>query len=325
MSRLVAYVVSLCTIVLAAFVVPMPLVEFSPGGATSIPPLIRIEEVDTTPIDGDISLLTVRLAQPTFAETVRAWTTPVRDLVWRDAVIPRGVRNVDYFDYQRAEFRRTFEVAVAVGLREAGYEVPAETSPIVAQVLPTGPAADLLKAGDLITAVNGSAVATADELIARASGLELGDTVTLEVDRAGEVMTVDVTAGRVPGLERAGIGISLGTAPVIDLPFPVEMGDTSIGGPSAGMMIAVTVFDLVADEDLARGRSITGTGTIDIEGRVGPIGGIQEKVVAAANAGAEAMLIPASQEAEARSVAPDGLTLLPVATIGEAIAALRGA
>lgn len=322
--RLGAYVVSLVTILLAAYIVPMPLVEFSPGGATSIPPLITVaDEVETTPIEGDLSLLTVRLTQPTIVESIRALTTPVRDLEWRDAVIPRGIENQDYFDFQRAEFQRTFELAVAVGLREAGYDVPTRSRPVVAQVLETGPAAGELRAGDLIRTFDGQEVTSADELIELASDLEVGDTVQLVVDRAGEEVEVELEAGRVPGLDRPGIGISLGTATVSDLPFDVELEDTGIGGPSAGMMIALTVFDLVSDEDLTAGREIAGTGTISAEGRIGEIGGIQEKVIAAHEAGAELILVPAAQEEASLAVAPEGLTVVGVATIEEAIEALR--
>lgn len=324
MMRGIAYLLSLLVLALAAFVVPMPLVEFSPGGATSIPPLIEIEQVDTTPIRGDLSLLTIRVSQPTLAEAVRAGVTPVRDLVRREQVIPAGVDNDSYFDLQRSEFQRAFEVAVAVGLRAAGRDVEISTAPLVQQVLSTGPAGGVLSPGDLVETIDGQPVATAEELIEAAQGLEAGDTVTLEIDRAGEQRTVEVTAGRVPGLDHPGIGVGLSTASDrVALPFPVELSDTSIGGPSAGMMVALTVYDLVAAEDLAAGRDISGTGTISPDGRVGPIGGIEEKVIAASDAGASIMLIPAGQESVVRTVAPEGLRIVPVATLTEAIAALR--
>lgn len=320
-----AYLLSAVTIVSAAFVVPMPLIEFSPGGSTPVPDLIEIaDEVETTPIEGELSLLTIRLTQPSFAEVVRAWTTPIRDLEPRSQVIPAGVEDDDYFDLQRSEFRRTFELAVAVGLRAAGQEVAVRSAPIVVNVLAGGPSDDVLQPGDLVRGVDGRTVVSSEELIEAARDLEAGDEVELTVDRAGETLEVTVTAARVPDLDRPGLGIALGTtADAVDLPFEVQMKDTRIGGPSAGMMIAVTVFDLVSGEDLAAGRHIAGTGTVDETGRVGPIGGIEEKVAAAAQSGASIVLIPASQEVEARAVQPEGLTLIAVSTVEEAIEALR--
>jgi PDZ domain-containing protein len=324
--RPLAYLLSAVTIVAAVFMVPMPLVEFSPGGATPVRDLIALgDEVATTPIEGELSLLTIKLTQPTAAEVVRAWTTPVRDVELRTSVIPAGIDDEDYFDYQRGEFQRTFELAVAVGLRAAGAEVSVRSAPIVVHVLSAGPAEGVLQAGDLVRTFDGQPVASAEELVEAASDLDAGETVPLTVDRAGETLELELTAARLAELDRPGLGIRLGTtSDAVDLPFDIDMSDTRIGGPSAGMMIALTVYDLFSDEDLAAGRHIAGTGTVDQAGRVGPVGGIQEKVVSAADAGATVLLVPASLAAEARSVQPPGLEIVPVASVDEAIAALRG-
>lgn len=323
--RRIAYLLSSLTVLFATFSVPMPLVEFSPGGSTVVAPLIEVDaDVATTPINGELSFLTVRLSQPTVAEVVRAWTSSFRDLEPRSQVIPAGTDDDEYFDFQRSQFQRSFEIAVAVGLQAAGEPVSVETAPLIAQVLRGGPADRLLQAGDVVEAINGERVTTADELITAAYGLELGDRVQLTVERAGAELEVEVVAGRVPGLDRPGLGVSLATVPDdVDLPFPIRMGDTRIGGPSAGMMIAVTIYDLFTEEDLTAGRTIAGTGTVDRNGTVGPIGGIREKVAAAVQAGADIMLVPASQAAQARAVEPAELTIVPVATVQEAIAALQ--
>jgi PDZ domain-containing protein len=325
-NRRLAYGLSLLLVLLAAVTVPMPLVEFSPGGATSIPErLVEIDEdVPTTPITGDLSLLTVRLSQPSLVEVVRAAVSPTRDLARRAAVFPEGVESREYLDQQQDEFRRTFELAAAVGLRAAGEDVTVSSLPLVAQVLPGGPADGRLQPGDLVEAIDGRSVRSRAELIEEAGDLALGQTIVLTVQRDGEEVDVEVVAGEVPELDRPGIGVSLLDVPQdVELPEGIEMRSTRIGGPSAGMMIALTVYDLWSDEDLVAEREIAGTGTIDGEGFVGPVGGVGEKVVAAAAAGAEIMLVPASQEEEARRRVRGDLEVIPVATLDDAIAALR--
>lgn len=324
--RLLAYALSVLTVVLAAIVVPMPLVEFSPGGATSVPEeLLDVEpSVETTPINGDLSLLTVRLRQPSLVEVVRAVASPLRELRSRRTIFPEGVEGEDYLELQRDEFRRTFELAVAVGLRAAGEEVTFSSAALVAQVVPDGPADGRLQPGDLVLAFEGEPVDTSAELVDAAGDLEVGEAVTLRVERGGGEVDVEVVAGRIPDVDRPVLGISLlDVVDDVDLPEGIEMESTRIGGPSAGMMVALTTYDLFSDEDLAAGRHIAGTGTVDAEGVVGPIGGVAEKVVAAAAAGADVMLVPAAQEEEAMSRAREGLRIIPVATLDEAIAALR--
>lgn len=324
MRRLVAYVSSVAIIAWGAVLVPMPLIEYSPGSSTSIPPLLDIQGATTTPIEGDLSLLTIRVAQPTTLEVVRAWFSPVRDIVRRDRVIPSDQSQQEYFEAQRLQFERSFETAVAVGLQAAGEDISVRTAPLVVRTLDGGPSDGTLESGDIVLEFQGQEVLSAEDLVALARDTEDGDVVTLTVERGSDTLDLEVTVGQVAGMDRPGLGVLIETiANDVVLPFPVKLTETSIGGPSAGMMIALTVYDLLSEEDLAAGRLIAGTGTIDGEGRVGPIGGIQEKVVAAADSGADIMLVPAMQEVEAREVLPDGLTLIPVATLDEAIAALR--
>lgn len=325
MARILTYLLSLVLLAWSAVLVPMPFVEFAPGSARDVTDLVQIEGVDTTPIDGELKLLTINVfSNPSLAETVQAWLAPSRDLEFRQNVIPEGIDRREYFRLQQQQFSQAFEVAAAVGLRQAGYEVTITSRPVVFSVLPGGPADGVLEAGDKILEVEGQEVESAETMIEMLRGLEMGDTVRLRVKRGEEEIDVEIEAGRVAGLDRPGVGILVETiASDIELPVDVTLGDSNIGGPSAGMMIAVTVYDLVSEDDLADGRVVAGTGTVSASGDVGPIGGIQEKVFAAADIGADLMLVPESQLVEARAVAPPGLPIVGVATIDEAIAALR--
>jgi Lon-like protease len=259
MIRIGAYVSSVVIIIAATFLVPLPLVESSPGDATAIAPLIAVGG-EITEVTGEFALLTVRVTQPSVAETVRALLSDDRILRSRETVIPTTLDRRTYFELQREEFRRTFRVAAAVGLRAAGLEVGIRTAPHVVGVLEGSPADGLLQVGDIIIEFEGEPVVSAEELAERARRSSVGDELQLVVDRGGERVAVTVVAGRLPGLEQAGMGITSQTIEEeVVLPVAVDLVDQNrIGGPSAGLMIALTVYDLVAEEDLATGRRIAG-------------------------------------------------------------------
>ncbi|MFP5308869.1 MAG: PDZ domain-containing protein [Actinomycetes bacterium] len=323
--RAAFHLVSAGIVLLAALLVPMPLVAFAPGGADDVAELVTID-TETTELSGTYDLLTIRLLQPSLVGTVQALLSPDRELQLRQAVIPDDVDEEDYFRLQQQQFGRAFRTAVAVGASHAGLDVRLQTRPIVLNVLSGGPASGRLEPGDLVLEADGTAVFDADELIATLSMLSPGDRVELVVDRGGEQLDVTVTAQRIPQLDRAGLGIVLETtANDVELPFEAELADTTIGGPSAGMMIALTVFDLLSEVDLAAGRHVAGTGTIDADGNVGPIGGVVEKVAAAETAGADILLVPAAQLEAAQAAAPAGLRVIGVATLADAIDALSAA
>ena len=111
----------------------------------------------------------------------------------------------------------------------------------------------------------------------------------------------------------------------IELPYPVQIDAGQIGGPSAGMMIALAVYDLADPQDLTGGRVITGTGTIDLNGAVGPVGGVALKVHAAIDAGADLFLTPPAEAAPAPAAAGDRIRVVPVSTLQQAIQALQAA
>lgn len=319
-----ALLASLALVVSAALLVPMPLVEAAPGGVTEIPPLIEVQG-PTTDVTGQVGLLTVRVDQPSIAETVRAWIDDDRTLRRRDEVVPRMLDHRSYLVLQQGEFRRAFRVAAALGLRAAGYEVGITTAPQVAGIHPGGPADGALRLGDVILRFNGQPVVSADELARLTQQSAVGDEIVLDVRRDGAAVEVTIRAGRVPGLDHPGMGITLQTLEEdIDLPFDVTLVDQrDIGGPSAGLMVALTVYDLVADEDLVDGRRIAGTGTVDGTGTVGRIGSIREKTLTAVAADVDLMLVPASQLTEARDAARGRVEVVGVETLTEALEALR--
>jgi Lon-like protease len=194
----------------------------------------------------------------------------------------------------------------------------------VVQVAPDTPAASTLEPGDIITAVDGNAVtdeATLREAIASATA---GEPLTLDVLRRAEAVQVQVTPTLIDGAPRLGV-VPETVNPRVSLPVPVDVTTGPVGGPSAGLIIALTVYDsILPDVDLAGGRIIAGTGTIDENGIVGPIGGAGLKVIAAHRRGASIFLSPRANLAAAQAALPAGsaMQIVGVDTFDEARDAL---
>lgn len=309
----------------AAVLIPLPLVVISPGSAESVPARVTFENEPKDRVSGQLYFLTVGVSQPTPVEALKAWLDGDEDVLPRQRVIPEGVDEEQYIRAQRRVFSESARVAAAVGLRAAGRDVRfSGKGARVAGVVPGSPAEGRLQADDVIVAVDGRPVALASDLIAITGRAREGDVVRLSVQRGGVEQEIPVTLRRVGQLERPALGISVATEGFdIALPFQVTVDQGQIGGPSAGFMIALTVFELADDGDLVRGRKIAGTGTIDATGAVGPVGGVPQKVRAAEDAGATIFLVPPDELRQATEAAGRKLKVVGVSTLDEAIQILR--
>lgn len=310
----------------AAFVVPLPLIEYVPGTPTSIPTLIEVEGAETTELDGDLLLLTVLFRQQPTVPALGAVLSPQRELVPEREVYPTDIDRDEVRRLERERFARQFDVAVAVGAAAAGVETELVTEVVVVQVLPGSPASGELSPGDVVVAVDGSPLESAEELQARSRAGSEGERFTLTVRHAGVERDVTLELATFGGVTEPRLGIGIQTA--VDearLPFEVALREgTRIGGPSAGLMVAVTMYDLLSEEDLLAGRVIAGTGSLDADGRVGPVGGVPEKLRAAERVGAELVLVPSAQLALIEDRIPEGLEVIGVADLAEALEALGG-
>lgn len=325
---------SVAVVAVAALSVPMPFVEYLPGGATPIEPLVAISGADTTPLDGETALLTVRLARPSSVQLLAARLDRDRQLVPLARIYPQGVDRQVHIARERDRFDRQFDVAAAVGAAAAGVPLEVVTAVVIVEVDPTGPAGGVLSPGDVVLSVDGdpvtSGAALAERVRASPAGVPLtlriihgasGDDTSTGVER--ELRITPESAGG-PG-DAPRIGVTVQTA-VDDLVLPIDIALTPgvrIGGPSAGLMVGLTVYDLLADEDLLRGRRVAGTGTLDVDGVVGAVGGVPEKTLAAIAAGYDVLLVPAADTAATQRLARGRITVIGVATLDEAIDRLR--
>lgn len=298
----------------------------APGSAISVAERVELGRAPD-PLSGQLLLTTVRVFRPTTFGLVRAWLSDTQQVFDQEEIVPPGVPDAEFQEAQRQLFRESAEVAAAVGLRAAGEDVTISgDGALVAGLLPDSPAVGVLEEGDVITSLDGAEVAIASDLISALGTRSAGDGVVLGVRRDGADQEIPLRLGTVEGVEQAAIGIAVTTEGLdVALPFPVAVDQGGIGGPSAGLLIALTVYDLTDPGDLAAGRTIAGTGTIELDGDVGPVGGVDAKVVAARAAGATVFLVPADEIDLARQAAGDDIQVIPVETVDDAIEALQAA
>jgi PDZ domain-containing protein len=210
------------------------------------------------------------------------------------------------------------DYAVAVALRELGYDVG--VVPVVSAVVTGLPADGALSVGDRILAVDGEPTKTSQDVGKAVRRAGLGEPVEITVRRAGREESYPLTPVEVAGEPR--IGIEVGE----DYSFPFDVSiniSEDIGGPSAGLMFSLAVYDTLTPGSLTGGEIVAGTGEIAPDGRVGPIGGIEQKIVGASDAGAELFLVPADNCPDALGAENDDVTLVRVATFADAKEAIE--
>jgi Lon-like protease len=155
------------------------------------------------------------------------------------------------------------------------------------------PADGKLRSGDRITKVDGQEFPSSENFIEYVGKKEAGDKVELTINREDKTKTVKVSVEPFKDdPKKIGLGISLVDDKEISVNPKVTVKTDEIGGPSAGLMFSLEIYDQLMEEDYTKGYKIAGTGTIDSKGSVGPIGGIDQKVVAADKAGAEIFFAP---------------------------------
>jgi PDZ domain-containing protein len=315
----------LAVIAIAGWNLELGYYAFSSGPVGDAVAAVEVEGTDTFLPSGELMMLTVSGQPVNLFEAVVAGFDPDADLVPESAVRPPDESDEEYVLRNRALMDLSTETAITVALRRLGFEITPSSDGIrVVDVADGVPAASLIQVDDVVLGVDGTAVTLVEELAPLVRAHAVGDSVDLRVRRSGSEVTVVVElAPREDEPDVPMIGITAENLnPRFEFPFPIEIEAGQIGGPSAGLMYTLAVMDLLAPDELTGGHVVAGTGTIDISGNVGPIGGIRQKVVAAEAAGAELMLVPTDNYEEALTARRVAMELIAVSTLDEALAAL---
>ncbi len=323
----------LVALVAVAAFLPVPYVTESPGptinvlGKSKDQPIISVRGHETYPTQGDLRLTTVSVTNPThrigLGEALAAWFDGARAVYPRDVIYPPDQSVEDVETQSAVEMVSSQDTAIAAALHELGYKLPLRVE--IVDVTNGAPADGNLRTRDRVVKVNGQTITDVSQVSKAIQTSGVGNPATFVVRRDGATKTVTVTPKASPDdPQKAAVGVQI--QPGYDFPFDVavRLAD-DIGGPSAGLIFSLGVYDTLTPGSLTGGARVAGTGTIDERGRVGPIGGIDQKIVAAADAGATVFLVPPGNcaEAEQAHVDKDKIRLVKAPTMHSAVASLK--
>lgn len=337
--------VSVAGLVAAAFLIPTPYAEMSPGptfdtlGSYADPPsapkkpVIVIDGATTYPHPGggELRMVTVEVSSPEYSpssvEVLAGWLADDRVVVPKTVLYPEGQTADESNAQNTALFADSQDQAVTAAFSVLGIK-PTRTVVVVNSVSNNTPAKGKLEPGDYITAVDGVPLAKPEDIHSAIEKHKPGETVTFTVERKGETISVPIvtTSSHDTGPVRALVGFAPGKKDLFTQdgkPITVTFSLDNVGGPSAGMMFSLGIIDKMTADDITNKLHIAGTGTIDSTGKVGPIGGIQMKTLAAKRDGATVFLTPAENCADAVKNVPSGLRLVKVNTLQDAVNALH--
>ena len=317
-------------LIVLAFTMPVPYVVLSPGPTCNTigsgadcdtTTIIVIDGTTTNSTTGHLNLTTVNvtLTKQTAFSVLSAWLSSDEVVVPSSSVNTPGESQQQINQQNTNDFTESQDNAVAAAGCELGYP----KQPGIVTVSSPGPSFGKLKPADVVKSVDGTPTPTPTALTTALGKLAQGATATLQIVREGKPQSVSITLGAPlkPG-GNGSLGVGLGT--VCQFPFSVQLGlGSQIGGPSAGMMFALGIMDKVGKVDLTHGEFIAGTGTIDPDGNVGPIGGIALKMLGARRAGATVFLAPADNCTDVRGAIPSGLDVIKVTTLHDAVLSLE--
>jgi len=306
-------------------VLPTPYVVQSPGktlnvlahdGEDSDQNPINISDEDVEIPDGELRLTTVSVTGgegfPTFAANILGgYFSKNSRVLPAEVIFPPDLSQEEIAEENQLEMQSSQDRAVVVALESLGYDLP--TTLRIAGTVPGTGSDGVLKQDDVLVAIDGQDLENFAALDDYLNSIEGGDEVTITVERAGQEEDLQVTTSAQHGKTALGVLID----PEIDYPFDVDINAQDIGGPSAGLIFSLGIVDLLTPGSLTGGESISGTGTIDLAGNVGPIGGIEQKLFGADEAGSDWFLAPEANCAEIENQ-PDGLTVIPVDTFDNA-------
>ncbi|NKX53798.1 signal protein PDZ [Arthrobacter sp. E918] len=312
---------------LVSLVLPAPYVVESPGptfntiGELQNKPLIEVAGERTYPVSGALDLTTVYLsggpnAPVNMLEVLTGWLDPSRSVSPVELVYPPGTTGQQISEQNTAAMVSSQESSVAAALGYLGVDYGQKLS--VAGFAPGSVSEGVLQVGDVIETIDGKAV-TDIEVLRRGLNASGGSTVELGIRRDGRRTTERIAPkANSEGVYQLGVGLNIDYS----FPFRVRIELDNVGGPSAGMMFALGVVDKLTPGQMTGGVHFAGTGTIDSSGEVGPIGGITQKMLGASQSGATVFLAPEDNCGDVVGHVPDGLQVVKVSTLEDAVDAV---
>ena len=283
---------------------------------------IEIKDEKIYDFDGNLYQLTVRRDEANYFVYAWANLNSQIDLYPREVILPDGVTPQELSEISIQNMITSENVAIAVALETLGYDVESEGDGVlVVGLLDDSPVKDKLYKNDLITSINNQIVKSSTEFISLLKTYDIGDIVEIGLVRNEEDITIKTTLIEHVEYENEPMVGFLASTPnqKFVYPFEVDINTGNVGGPSAGMMMALNVYNLLTENDITAGNKIAGTGTIEIDGSVGPVGGVKQKVIAAKRANASLILVPTANYLEASVFSDENTSIVAVDSFEEAL------
>lgn len=303
------------------YVLERPGPSFDTTGEIDGEQVMTLDGVETYPTDTKLDFTTVYVvggpgSSPRILDTMYSWLSSTQAVLPQEVMYPPATTREEITNSGTAAMDSSQDLAVASALEHLGEDY--STTLTVHDVVPGSPADGTLESGDVLVSVDGQPVTSLDGL--RQSLNDDDDaSVTVTVDRDGSQQELTVETVEVDGNQQLGVYLQR----EFDFPFQVDFALDNVGGPSAGMMLSLGVMDELTPGSLGGNRHIAGTGTIDVEGDVGPIGGIRQKMVGAQQTGADLFLAPVENCPDVVGHVPDGMTVVAVDTLDDSVNALK--
>lgn len=326
MHRAVALLVAVLVFVIGAHSLLLPYYRIAPGSAIDTAPLVRVPgEGRYHEAIGKVLLATVSLRKVTLLEAIEGWLDPTVDVLPEHVIAPPNVDENELRELNLQQMDESKQKAVGVAFERLGIDAIKGSGVEVAAVVADAPADGKLDVGDTIDSIDGVATLSFNDIVAVLDEKKPGDTVHLAVRPRGGTTPREVSITLVADPDRGGraiMGVHLTTKVTYDFPFDVEVASERIGGPSAGLAFTLEILDVLTEGELTGGHRVAATGTIEVDGTVGEVGGVAQKTIAVKNAGAEVFLVPSGEYAAAKRFAGDDLRIEVADSLEDALEVL---
>ncbi len=323
MPRFVKFIVVLIAVVILGTYIRPGYFLVKPGSTEGLGRMIELEGAPRQE-EGEFLMVTVTQQQGNLWGMFYGVFHPFIDVRPISGSIPTGMDREEYNELMKSWMQDSQNLARVIALRKAGYEVPIASDGVeVVELIPDSPAQGILSPGDIIKGLDGEEVHLAEEVVRQIQNKRVGESVTLSIIREGEQLDAEVitaTNPEQPDLAALRVYVkTLNWRPLLPLSISIETGP--VVGPSAGVMFVLEILDRLVPENLTRGYLIAGTGMISLDGEIGSIGGVKQKVIAAEQAGADYFLVPRDNYREALQ-ATSSMEIIEVESLDEALAFL---
>ncbi|MFD2616982.1 SepM family pheromone-processing serine protease [Terrilactibacillus laevilacticus] len=304
----------------------------SPGSAQSIKSLAVVE--DGQKVHGDFMLVYILVGQANVYQYLWAkydhnkYTT----LVKQNQVMMPDETDEEYNLRAKNDMMGAQKAATYIAYKKANLDPKVTFQGVqIIDVISSMPASKVLQPGDVIVGMEGKNMRNISDVQPLLKNKRPGESIHINLIRNGKQRNVTAKIGTFPktkfytnGKTRYGLGITQSNKLSIHVKPKIKFNIKNIGGPSAGLMMTLNIYDQLTKRDLAKGYKIAGTGTMEMDGSVGPIGGIEEKIVGADKSGADIFLAPTAEneykdaERTAKEIGSK-MKVIPVGTFDEAI------